>query len=157
MKLPRVSLSQAILAFALLTVPFTATVAQNASPAPLRVVLQGHDPVAYFTEGKPVKGSAKFSYDWDEARYYFASAANRDLFAGDPDRYAPQFAGYCTASMTRGVKAEGDPETFAIVDGKLYLIGAGKGKEVAMRARERLTTDPTMIATAEKKWAEARK
>src|SRR6266446_1651920 len=100
MKPPRISLSQVLLAFALVLASFTTALAQNGSPAAPRLVLQGYDPVAYFTEGKPTKGSSQLTYDWDEGRYYFASAGNRDLFVGDPDRYAPRFAGFCTASMT---------------------------------------------------------
>src|SRR5215213_5548097 len=75
----------------------------------LRVVLNGHDPVSYFTDGKPMKGDPKLSYDWDDGRYYFASAEHRNMFAANPERYAPQFGGYCTGSMARGVTAEGDP------------------------------------------------
>ena len=88
------------------------------------MVLRGHDPVAYFTDGKPVKGDLKFAYDWDEGRYYFANAHNRDLFAADPERYAPQFSGYCTGSMSRNVRNEGHPEAWVIVDGRLHVFGA---------------------------------
>jgi YHS domain-containing protein len=58
------------------------------------VAIKGYDPVAYFTEGEPVKGKGEFSYSWNEAKWYFASKANRDLFASDPERYAPQYGGY---------------------------------------------------------------
>jgi len=58
------------------------------------VAIKGYDPVAYFTEGEAVKGKRTFSYVWNEAKWYFASAANRDLFASDPERYAPQYGGY---------------------------------------------------------------
>ena len=128
--------------------------AQSIPSVEPRVALKGYDPVAYFTEQKPVKGNSIISYDWDESRYYFASARNRDLFAADPDRYAPRFDGYCTASITRGVKNEADPEFWAIVDGKLYLVGTGKGREAAMKGIERLKNDPAMIALAQKKWKE---
>lgn len=89
----------------------------------LRVVLKGHDPVAYFTEGKPTKGDPKYSYDFDDARYHFASARNRDTFVADPEKYAPQFGGYCTGSMSRGVRNEGDPNAWVIRDGRLYVFG----------------------------------
>jgi YHS domain-containing protein len=102
-----------------------------AETAGARLVLKGHDPVAYFTEHKPVKGSAKFAYEWDEGRYHFANAKHRDMFAGDPERYAPQFGGYCTGSMSRGVRNEGDPEGWVIKDGKLYVFGAAKFKAIA--------------------------
>ena len=58
------------------------------------VAIKGYDPVAYFTEGEAVKGKSKFSHTWNEAKWYFATAANRDLFASDPERYAPQYGGY---------------------------------------------------------------
>ena len=99
--------------------------------ASARIVLKGHDPVAYFTEGKPVKGDAKYSYDWDDERYYFASAKHRALFVAEPEKYAPQFGGYCTGSMARGVRNEGDPEAWVIRDGRLYIFGAAKFKEIA--------------------------
>lgn len=122
-----------------------------------RVVLQGHDPVAYFTEGRPMKGSSQLSYDWDGARYYFANARNRDLFAANPDRYAPQFGGYCTGSMARGVRAEGHAEAWAIVDGKLYVTG-GKDAVAAAKQREIMLNDREYLALripkAEQNWRE---
>ena len=105
-----------------------------------RLVLKGHDPVAYFVDGRPVKGDPKLAYDWDEGRYYFASAKNRDMFAANPDRYAPQFGGYCTGSMSRGAHNEGDPEAWIIRDGRLYVFGQVKFKEMAEK-------DPNYIAS----------
>jgi len=96
-----------------------------------RVVLKGHDPVAYFTDGRPVKGSPQISHDFDGERYLFASAANRDRFAANPERYAPQFAGYCTGSMARGLRNEADPEAWIIADGRLYVFGQVKFMELA--------------------------
>ena len=58
------------------------------------VAIKGYDPVAYFSDGKAVKGKRKFSYTWNEAKWYFTTAANRDLFASDPERYAPQYGGF---------------------------------------------------------------
>ena len=103
---------------------------QAASPAP-RLVLKGYDPVAYFTVDKPVKGSADFRYDWDGERYLFASAANRDKFAANPDRYAPQFGGYCTGSMSAKRQLEADPEAWIISDGRLYVFGQAKFADIA--------------------------
>jgi YHS domain-containing protein len=105
-----------------------------------RVVLKGYDPVAYFTEGKPVKGDPRYAYDWDEGRYHFASAKHRDMFAGNPEKYAPQFGGYCTGSMSRGVRNEADPEGWTIQDGQLYMFGAAKWKATA-------EADPQFIPT----------
>jgi YHS domain-containing protein len=58
------------------------------------VAIKGYDPVAYHTEGKAVKGKSAFTFNWNDARWYFASAENRDLFSSNPERYAPQYGGY---------------------------------------------------------------
>ena len=112
-----------VLASSFITLFAHATAMSQEAASP-RLVLKGHDPVAYFTDSKPVKGNPKISYDWDDGRYYFASTKNRDTFASDPDRYAPQFGGYCTGSMSRGVRNEGNPDAWVIVDGRLYVFGA---------------------------------
>ncbi len=83
--------------------------------------LQGHDPVAYFTEGKPVKGDEAFTTEYMGAEFRFASAANRDAFLADPHAYAPQYGGYCAWAMADGKHAKGDARHWRIVDGKLYL------------------------------------
>ena len=114
---------------------FTTVFAQDKAA---RVILKGHDPVAYFTDGKPVKGSPDLSYEWDEGVYHFSNAKNRDLFKADPDRYAPRFAGYCTGSMSRGVRAEGNPEAWIIADGKLYVFGGVKFRDMAVNDRQQL-------------------
>lgn len=85
------------------------------------VAVQGYDMVAYFTEGTAVKGSAAFTHEWNGARWQFASAAHRDAFAQDPDRYAPAFGGFCAYGISRGYAVDIDPEAFAVVDGTLYL------------------------------------
>ena len=83
--------------------------------------IEGVDPVAYFTEGKPVEGKSEFSHDWMDATWYFVSAENRDLFAADPDKYAPQYGGYCAWAVSQGYTAKIDPAAWEIVDDKLYL------------------------------------
>jgi hypothetical protein len=85
------------------------------------VAIKGYDPVAYFIEGRAVMGSSRFSYKWQDAEWHFASAADRDLFVANPERYAPQYGGYCAYSMAAGRVAGIDPQSFKIVDGKLYL------------------------------------
>src|SRR5437763_11753033 len=65
-----------------------------------RLAISGYDPVAYFTVGKPVPGQSEFEIQWHDARWRFASAAHRDAFTGNPDRYAPQYDGYCAGGMT---------------------------------------------------------
>ena len=89
------------------------------------VAIEGYDPVAYFTEGKAHKGSSEFTTEWDGATWQFASAEDRDLFVKTPAAYAPQFGGLCTEGTAFGeITVNLVPETFAIVDGKLYLAAA---------------------------------
>ena len=85
------------------------------------VALQGYDPVAYFKDGKPVEGLPANSTTWQGATYHFASVQNRDAFRADPERYAPQFGGYCAFAVSRGTTANGDPHQWAIVDDRLFL------------------------------------
>jgi YHS domain-containing protein len=99
------------------------------------VAVSGHDPVAYFTEGRPVRGSKAFTATWAGAEYRFASAANRDAFRANPARYAPQYGGYCAWAVSQGYTASADPAVWRIVDGKLYLnynaeIGRRWGQDV---------------------------
>ena len=85
------------------------------------VALRGFDPVAYFSQGQPVKGEAALTYAWAGATWRFSSARSREAFKMDPARYAPQYGGYCAWAVSRGYTAEIDPEAWKIVDGKLYL------------------------------------
>ncbi len=71
--------------------------------------LKGYDPVAYHTVGKPVEGSRRISYKWRNATWRFASMKHRDLFAADPNRYAPAYGGYCAYGMAQGAKVDIDP------------------------------------------------
>jgi YHS domain-containing protein len=81
----------------------------------------GYDPVAYFTEGRPVAGNSSFTHQWKGATWRFASAKNRDLFKASPEKYAPQYGGYCAWAVSQGYTAKGDPNHWKVVDGKLYL------------------------------------
>ncbi len=85
------------------------------------VAIDGYDPVAYFTVGKPVEGRKEFAHPWNGATWRFSSAANRELFAGEPAKYAPQYGGYCAYAVARGTTADIEPEMWTIRDGKLYL------------------------------------
>ncbi len=96
------------------------------------VAIYGYDTVAYFTEGKPVQGKDEFEQVWEDARWKFSSATNRELFKANPERYAPQFGGYCAGGLAVGEYANGDPNLFTIVDGKLYLI-KNKGYQTVWR------------------------
>jgi len=110
------------------------------------VALKGYDVVAYFTEGKPVMGTREFRHEWMGAKWQFANAANRDLFAADPGQYAPQYGGYCAFGVSEGHKAKVDPGVWKIVDGKLYLnYDAGVGAEWRKDI-------PGRIAKADRNW-----
>jgi len=87
------------------------------------VAIMGYDPVAYFTDGKAVKGSEKFAYDWLGTPWHFASDEHRKMFMSEPVKYAPQYGGYCVGEVSLdSVTINVDPEAFKIIDGKLYLI-----------------------------------
>jgi YHS domain-containing protein len=81
----------------------------------------GYDPVAYFTEGKPVEGKRDIIHTWKGVTWRFASEKNRDAFKADPAAYAPQYGGYCAWAVSQGYTAKGDPKHWKVVNGKLYL------------------------------------
>ena len=108
--------------------------------------LEGYDAVAYHTVGKPVEGSSRFTYKWRDATWRFASVKHRDLFAADPERYAPAYGGYCAYGMAQGAKVDIDPSAWRIVDGKLYL-------NLNKRVQQTWKTDiPGYIARANQHW-----
>ncbi|MCF4098900.1 YHS domain-containing (seleno)protein [Maritalea mediterranea] len=81
----------------------------------------GYDSVTYFTEGQAIKGSPDITLDYGGAIWRFASVENRDMYAADPERYAPQYGGHCAYAAAKGYLAKGDPEVWHIENGKLYL------------------------------------
>ena len=85
------------------------------------IAIKGYDPVAYFTDQKPIKGVPEYAADYDGATYEFVSAAHRVLFVETPEKYVPQFGGFCAYGTAQGHKPVIDPAAFTIVDGKLYL------------------------------------
>jgi YHS domain-containing protein len=88
-----------------------------------KVALQGYDPVAYFKVGKPIKGKKELAASYQGVTYYFASEANKASFSKNPGAYEPQYGGWCAFAMGyNGDKVKVDPETFKIVDGKLFLF-----------------------------------
>lgn len=97
--------------------------------------VSGYDTVAYFTQGKPVKGSTEFRTTYNGAEWRFASAANLAKFRANPARFAPQYGGYCAWAVSQGYTASGDPTVWKVVNGKLYLnynqeIGAKWSKNI---------------------------
>lgn len=85
------------------------------------VAVSGYDPVAYFTQSKPVKGKKAISLSWNGATWRFSSEENKALFEKNPEKYAPQYGGYCAYAVAKNSTASGDPEQWTIHDGKLYL------------------------------------
>ena len=106
---------------ALAAIPAAATAEDPVFTARGNLAIRGYDPVAYFTEGKAVKGDKDFTLGWQGADWRFASAANRDAFSEDPEKYAPQYGGYCAWAVSRNYTAPTDPDAFTLVNGKLYL------------------------------------
>jgi hypothetical protein len=110
------------------------------------VAIKGYDTVAYFTEGRAIKGKKEFEISWRDARWHFVSAAHRDMFVANPERYAPKFGGFCANGMSKGKMAAADPEAWTIVDGKLYL-------KFNKAVRDRWRLDKAVrIKKAEKNW-----
>ena len=124
----------------------------TASPrSPERVALNGYDPVAYFVDGRPAKGSAEFSASFDGTTYHFKNAQHRALFVADPDRYAPQYKAYCAITITRGAKMEVDPEAWLIWNGKLYMFAGKQGVDMFQAEAA------AIVAKAESAWPEVNK
>ena len=92
---------------------FTATFSNDA--------IRGYDPVAYFDAGTAVEGNDKYSHEWKGATWLFSSAKNRDAFIANPEKFAPQYGGYCACAAAKGYIADVDPAVWKIVEGKLYL------------------------------------
>ena len=85
------------------------------------VAIKGYDPVAFFKESKPVRGRDDLRFDYKGSTFIFSNADNRAAFAADPEKYVPQYGGYCAFGTARGYKADIDPATFTVIDGRLYL------------------------------------
>jgi YHS domain-containing protein len=85
------------------------------------VAIQGYDPVAYFTEKKPLMGQDSFQHEWMGAKWKFASQAHLDLFKAAPEKYAPQYGGYCAYGVAKGNLVSIEPDKFRVEAGKLYL------------------------------------
>ena len=110
------------------------------------LAVKGYDVVSYFDEGKPVKGSEQFEYKWSGATWRFSTAAHRDAFAKDPERYAPQYGSYCSFAVSRGKVAPINPADWKIVNGKLYLNNGWLAQKMWLR------DVPGNIEKADRNW-----
>lgn len=111
-----------------------------------KVAVSGYDPVAYFRQSRPVKGSDQFTVSWKGVTWRFASDTNRKTFQADPESYAPQYGGYCAWAVSQGYTASTDPEAWHIHNGKLYL---NYSKSVREQWRQDI---PGNIAKADANW-----
>jgi YHS domain-containing protein len=104
------------------------------------VALEGYDPVSYFTDADPVQGKPDFEYVWQGVPWYFASAANRDVFMRNPEIYAPQYGGHCVMSLSRGFLSDGKPRLYVIDKMKLYLFYSPANREAFFAGQELAVT-----------------
>ncbi|MEQ8691038.1 MAG: YHS domain-containing (seleno)protein [Pseudomonadales bacterium] len=110
------------------------------------LAIEGYDPVAYFKENKAVAGSKAHEFVWKDAKWRFSSAENLSLFKADPQKYAPQYGGYCAYAVAQNDTAGIDPDQFTIVDGKLYLNYNAKIQASWLEQRD------TYIEAADRNW-----
>jgi YHS domain-containing protein len=129
-----------------LLVPAAAFAKDPVNESFLGVAIDGADPVAYFDESRHVEGSSDYEVEWQGATWRFANADRRDRFQAEPEKYAPQFGGYCAWAVSQGYTAPIDPEAFSIVDGKLYL---NYDEDIQAKWRK---DQAALIAAAEKNW-----
>jgi len=110
------------------------------------LAVSGYDPVAYFTEAKPVKGSSRHQFKWNGATWRFASVQNLAAFKANPKAYAPRYGGYCAWAVSQGYTASSDPNAWRIVNKKLYL-------NYSLDIQERWAEDiPGNISAADANW-----
>lgn len=108
--------------------------------------IKGYDPVAFFKESKPVKGADSLSFTYKDVQWLFSSKQNLEAFKADPEKYAPQYGGFCAYGTAQGHKAPTQTETWTIVDGKLYF-------NYNMKVKQAWTKDqPALIEKADKQW-----
>ncbi|TAD85738.1 MAG: YHS domain protein [Bacteroidetes bacterium] len=110
------------------------------------IAIRGYDPVAFFKSSEAQKGAEVHEYSWQGAKWRFATAANRDSFALNPEKYAPQYGGYCAFGCMQGHKAPTQVDTWTILDGKLYFNYNQKVKELWSKDKK------GYIAKADEQW-----
>jgi YHS domain-containing protein len=111
----------AIAAFIVLSSPTLARSPEIYTGIVSSTAVGGYDPVAYFTEGKPVQGRNEIAFTWKGVTWRFVNEKNLEAFKAKPEAYAPQYGGYCAWAVSQGYTAKGDPTAWSIVGGKLYL------------------------------------
>lgn len=146
-------MKRALIIAAILTAGLTSPTAVYADSAPIytpwssNVAVGGYDVVSFYS-GKPRKGTTKFFYEHEGARWLFVSERSRDTFIGNPERYAPAYGGYCAWALAKGKLAKGSPKHWSLVDGQLFLNFNG-------RIKKRWDVDRTrFIEKADANWPE---
>lgn len=132
--------------FTLILGAFTAACSRSEGFAQVNVdanglAVRGYDAVAFFADNGAVQGNPTFEYAWNGAKWIFANAENLEKFKNDPEAFAPQFGGYCSYAVSHGYTADGDPMTWKIVDGKLYLNYNQKAKEAWEAGQDKFIED----------------
>ena len=117
------------LAAVLLTLAGCATHNTISEGGDSKLMLKGHDPVAYFTHGKPTLGRPDIKEVHEGVTYRFASEANRTQFRLNPDKFKPQYNGFCSNGMVYAIPLGGEPENFKIVNGRLFMFGGANSKK----------------------------
>ena len=110
--------------------------------------LRGYDPVGYFDQNQAIKGDREIGYDYQGARFYFASQDSRQRFIDSPESFLPQYGGYCAYGMSRNFVVSSDPNAFTVVDGKLYLNYSLKVRQTWQKHV------PDNIVKADQNWAD---
>jgi YHS domain-containing protein len=113
-----------------------------------RVMLKGHDVVAYFTQGRHALGSAQFKSVYEGVTFRFASAEHKTLFDANPKKYQPEYGGYCANGIAYGIPWGGDADTWRMIDGRLFING-GPGSKAAFELDLK-----TNIERADRYWRE---
>lgn len=141
-----------LIAIALAASTFAMTTPARADQAPVytgllsRIAVGGYDPVAYFTDGRPVRGLEQFRITHQGYEYRFANAEHLAAFRANPARYTPQYGGYCAWAVSQGYTAAGNPQNWRIVDGRLYL---NYNNDIQQRWEQDI---PTRIREANANW-----
>lgn len=142
-------LKKQLLTVAIIFISTISIVQAQKSPvyAPNGVALGGYDPVAFFTQSKPVKGSASYSYNWEGVNWLFTDKSDLEKFKAEPMKFAPQYGGYCAYGTSQGHKAPTQADTWTIVNNKLYFNYNSKVKDIWTKNQSAL------IDSANRKWS----
>lgn len=122
------------------------------------IALAGYDVVSYFQQPKPLKGVANFQSEYNQVKYFFATRENQNLFEATPQKFIPQYDGYCALAVSYGKKISIDPQTFKITDAKLYLFFNGKTSRGKVNSLEVWNkNEDKLLKKADSVWPDVKK